>query len=213
MGTGTGAIQPYYRVALGVARACQQIGRVAPAPLFPRDAFVAVGTARRSKVGMAVWVGQMVRREVRALAYGEVSAKAGEPLAALLEWLLAACCRPDQATVHLIGAEDERGTTAVAEVRAYLEELGYRVLVHKPASIVARVARIEAALRAFPCVWIDEPGCSEGLLALEWFRPLADAQGSPKSEPGSNWAAPGGDAFGLLCEVFLAKLVADPGRC
>lgn len=206
----TGAIQPYYGEALEAARAGHQLGRVAPDPLFPKHAFVAIGAGSNRRVGLAVWVAQCLRREVRAVAYGEVTKRKDAPISGLEEWLKAAACWPPSTTVHLLALDHPQAAKVVEVAGRVLEGRKFQVETHAAVTVAARLRRIDAGLRLFPQVWIDPVCCSEGLRALEWYRPLADERGDPRAEPSSDWASLGGDAFGLMCEVFGRMLDADP---
>lgn len=210
MRTGTGLIQPYYGQALETARARHQLGRVAPDPLFPKHAFVAIGAGGRRRVSLAVWVSQCMRREVRAVAYGDVTKRQDAPTAGLEEWLRAAACWLPSTTVHLLGLDHPQAAKVVEAARRRMEAHGATVEVHAAVTVAARLRRIDAGLRLFPHVCIDPVCCAEGLSALEWYRPLADEYGEPRPEPSSDWASLGGDAFGLMCEVFAAQMAADP---
>lgn len=204
----TGTIQPYYGALLDAARAAHRVGRVGPDPLVQRHAFVSLGAMPRKRKQMAVWMAQAMRQEVRVLGYGETSADAGRSLGELLEWLRAGCCLPGRATVYLLPGIARQAEVDAEHVRAGLVAAGYEVMV-SPVGVSPGVW-LEAGLRLLPSVWIDEPCCSEGLLALQWYRPEADEFGNPGALPRADWSAGAGEAFGLMCEVFGRALAADP---
>ena len=87
---------------------------------------------------------------------------------------------------------------------AALRSAGFEVQVVPNQGKGAAKARIEAARRLWPSIWVHETTCSPGLDALGWYHEKRDPNRDVGLGPEHDWASHGADAFGLMCVDYEA---------
>lgn len=185
----------YYAKELAQARAQRRIGRVSADPLLQLRAYVDVGGTGAAADAFAVWVAQVVGREIRVLDYYEA---VGQPLAAHVAWMRSRGYEPGKLKIVLPhdGASNDKVYNVSYE--SALRAAGYDVQVVPNQGRGAAAARIEAARRWFGSCWFNEETTSPGLDALGWYHERRDEQRGIGLGPDHDWSSHAADAFGLL---------------
>lgn len=186
----------YYAKELTAARTAGRIGRVSADPLMTLRAFFDIGGTGAKADAVAIWVAQIIGKEVRALDYYEA---VGQPLATHVAWL-----RDNgygKASIWLPHDGDTNDKVYDVSYASALRQAGFTVEVVPNQGKGAAAARIESARRLFPSIWFNEPTCSAGLDALGWYHEKKDEARNIGLGPEHDWSSHGADAFGLMCVV------------
>lgn len=186
----------YFARDLAEARNAKRIGHVAPDPLMTvRLHFDIGGTGTRADA-VAIWAGQFIGSEIRAIDYYEA---VGQPLATHLAWLRERDYTPRKAQIYL--PHDGRQNDKVYDVsyESAIRQAGYHVTVVPNQGKGAAAKRIETARRYFPAIRFNEETCKPGLDALGWYHEKRDEVRGIGLGPEHDWASHGADAFGLMC--------------
>lgn len=183
----------YYAEALLKAKRDGRIGRLAADPLMTLRCWWDIGGTGAKADACAIWVGQFIGHEVRALDYYE---RRGQPLASHIEWLRdsgygkAFCVLPHD------GAANDKVYQVSYE--SALRAAGFEVRVIPNMGAGAASRRIEAARRLFPSIWFNEDKTAGGRDALGWYHAKQDENRGIDLGPEHDWASHGSDAFGLM---------------
>jgi phage terminase large subunit len=179
----------YYAASLASARSQKRIGPLSVDPLMEFWAFWDIGTRDHT----AIWIVQFIGGRIHCVDYYEAS---GQPLATHLTWLRdngygnAICVLPhDGVQVNHLTAH---------RYIDHILEAGFRAEYVRNQGKGAAMARVDAARRLFPAVWIDPEHCEGGLLALAAYHEKKDEKREIGLGPEHDWSSHGADAFGLM---------------
>ena len=187
----------YYAAQIAEMKAQGRLGRVSADPLMQIRAVWDIGGTGAKADACAIWICQYVGREVRALSYYEAQ---GQPLATHIAWLRregygeALCVLPHD------GATNDRVYDVSYE--SALREAGFEVVVVKNQGKGAAMARIEAARRLFPSIWVNEETTRGGMDAIGAYHAKLDEARGVDLGPEHDWSSHGADAFGLMCVAY-----------
>jgi phage terminase large subunit len=90
-----------------------------------------------------------------------------------------------------------------------LGRAGFSTVVVENQGTGAAMARIEAARRLFPSIWINEATTRDGMEALGAYHAKIDEHRGADLGPDHDWASHAADAFGLMC---LSYELPRPGK-
>lgn len=186
----------YYATSINRARDDKRIGRVGPDPLMTYHLFFDIGGTGAKADALAIWAGQIIGKEVRALKYYEAI---GQPLATHVAWMRERGYEPSNTQIWLPHDGEKNDTVYDVSYESALKGLGYRVEVVPNQGKGAAMKRVEIARRVFPSVWFDEEGTAGGLEALGWYHEKIDEKRGIGLGPEHDWSSHGSDAFGLMC--------------
>jgi len=190
----------YYAAALQEAAKEGRIGRVTKDPLMAVRAYVDIGGTGAKADAYAMWICQFVGREIRVLDYYEA---VGQPLGVHIEWLRERGWGKANIYLPHDGATHDRVYDVSFE--SAFRGAGFDVEVIPNQGPGAARARIEAARRRFPSIWINEETTEAGRDALGWYH-------EKRSEdvrdvglgPEHDWSSHSADAWGLMCVAYEA---------
>jgi phage terminase large subunit len=192
----------YYAGVLADARKAGRIGFVDRDPIAQVYAFWDIGV----RDATAIWICQIIGREIRVLDYYEA---VGQPLAAHLEWLRhygwgnALCVLPHDG--------NKANEVTAQRFEDHVRQGGFNVVTVPNQGKGAALQRIEAARRVFGRCWFDQDACNGGLKALGAYHEKRDEQRNIGLGPNHDWASHGADAFGLMAVyINLADRPDDP---
>ena len=189
----------YYAAQLTQARNEGRIGRVAADPLMTIRLFADIGGTGARADSFVFGAAQFIAREIRWLDHYEVQ---GQPIGAHLSWARSKGYTPERAQIWL--PHDGASNDKVYDVSyaSALREAGYEVTVVPNQGKGAAAARIEAARRLWPSVWINE-ATTQGLIdALGAYHERKDADRGIGLGPEHDWASHSADAFGLMAVAY-----------
>jgi phage terminase large subunit len=195
----------YYAQSINEAKRAKRIGRVSPDPLLSYHAFWDIGGTGARADAVAIWIMQVVGREIRALNYYEA---VGQPLASHLNWLRENDYLPKRCQIWLPhdGANNEKVYDISYE--SAIKAAGYQVTVVPNQGKGAAKQRIEAGRRQFPSIWFNQETTQNGLDALGWYHEKKDDARGMGLGPEHDWSSHGADAFGLAC-ICADKIFAE----
>jgi phage terminase large subunit len=204
----------YYARSLSEARLAGRIGRVAPDPLMTYRLFFDIGGTGAKADAVAIWVAQVLGKEIRAIDYYEAS---GQPLATHLSWMRERGYVPAKAQVWLPHDGETHDKVHDVSYASAIKAAGYDVTVVPNQGKGAAKARIEAGRRYFPSIWFNESTTQGGIDALGWYHEKQDDKRDIGLGPEHDWASHAADAFGLMCvaaERIMneSRPIADPYR-
>ena len=202
----------YFAACLTAARAAGRIGRVAPDPLMKTHLFFDIGGTGLRADAVAIWAGQTIGKEMRALNYYEAS---GQPLATHLHWMREQGYEPKQTQIWLPHDGETNDKVFDVSYASAFKAAGYEVETVPNQGKGAAKTRIEAARRLFSSVYFNEATTGPGLDALGWYHEKKDEHRQIGLGPEHDWSSHGADAFGLKCIVAEkimkpAVRIADP---
>jgi phage terminase large subunit len=187
----------YFAKCLTKAKQEGRIGRVSADPLMSYRAYWDIGGTGAKADACAIWVAQIIGREIRVLDYHEA---VGQPLAYHVQWLRnqgyekAECFLPHDGVksdfVHQVSYESA------------LREAGFSVTVIPNQGAGAATQRIEATRRRFPMIWFNEATTEAGRDALGFYHEKKDEARNVGLGPDHDWSSHGADAFGLMCVAY-----------
>jgi hypothetical protein len=182
----------YFADAIAAMRSERRYGKLGRDALLPVRAFFDIGGTGAKADARAIWLAQVVGREIRVLDWRE---SVGQPLAADVEWLRSL----DYGLRHVVLPHDGATNDRVYAVsyQSALEAAGFDVTVIPNQGAGAAMMRIEAVRRVFPQVWMDER-CEGGLAALSAYHERRDDKRNVGLGPNHDWASHSADAFGLM---------------
>jgi phage terminase large subunit len=186
----------YYAKSINQSRQAGRIGRVSADPLMTIRLFFDIGGTGARADAVAIWAGQFIGKEIRAVNYYEA---VGQPLATHLQWMREQGYMPKKAQVWLPHDGETNDKVFDVSYRSAIEAAGYDVTVVPNQGKGAAKARIEAGRRYFPSIWFNESTTQAGLDALGWYHEKKDENRSIGLGPEHDWASHGADAFGLMC--------------
>ena len=179
----------YYAKELTAARKDGRIGFVERDPIAQVYAFWDIGV----RDATAIWIVQIIGREIRILDYYEA---VGQPLAAHLEWLRfnnygrALCVLPHDG--------NQSNEITAQRFQDHVRAGGFDVVTVPNQGKGAALQRIEASRRLFTRCWFNEDTTRGGLKALAAYHEKRDEQRNIGLGPDHDWASHGADAFGLM---------------
>ena len=195
----------YYALQIATMKGEGRLGRVARDPLMKYRTWWDIGGSGAKADACAIWVGQFVGREIRVLDYYEAQ---GQPLAAHVHWLRskgysdALCVLP----------HDGRTNDRVFDVsyESALSHAGFSTVVVENQGTGAAMARIEAARRLFPQIWVNEATTRDGMEALGSYHAKIDEHRGADLGPDHGWESHAADAFGLMCLSYELPRAGRP---
>lgn len=189
----------YYAKSITQARSDGRIGRVGADPLMTYRAFCDIGGTGAMADAFTIWIAQFIGREIRVLNYYE---SVGQPVQAHVQWLRDGGYLGNNTTIWLPHDGDTQEKVYDVSYRRAFESLGYAVEVVPNQGKGAASARIRAAQRVFPSMWINEVLCAAGLEAIGWYHEKRDEKREIGLGPDHDWSSHGADSFGLMAVVY-----------
>lgn len=187
----------YYAKRLTDARSDGRIGRVAEDPLMTKYAVWDIGGTGRKSDATAIWIVQFIGKEVRLLNYYEAQ---GQDLATHINWLRSKGYGNANCKLPHDGATNDKVYDVSYE--SALRQAGFEVEVIPNQGKGAAMARVDAARRMFPSVWINKETCEAGLDALGWYHEKIDESRQIGLGPDHDWSSHCADAFGLIAVIY-----------
>lgn len=199
----------YFAKQLAIARQENRIGKVPRDPLMATYAFFDIGGTGAKADACAIWIIQIVGKEIRVIDYYEA---VGQELSDHVAWLRAGGY--EKANVYLPHDGVKKDSVYRVSYESELRKAGFHVEVVPNAGTGAAMQRVEAIRRVFPNVWIDEKNCSAGLDALGWYHEKKDETRDVGLGPEHDWSSHGSDSFGLMALVYekLGKARRKTGK-
>jgi phage terminase large subunit len=191
----------YYAKSITQAKSEGRIGRVGPDPLMTYRAFCDIGGTGAKADAFTIWVAQFIGMERRVLKYYEA---VGQPAAAHMTWLRDNGYTGSNTTIWLPHDGDTQDKVFDVSYKKAFEGAGYAVEVVPNQGKGAAMARVRAAQRVFPSMWIDAEGCAAGLEAIGWYHEKQDEKREIGLGPEHDWSSHGADSFGLMAVVSEA---------
>lgn len=196
----------YFAASLLKAREEGRIGRVPADPLMSKRVFCDIGGTGARADAFTMWVAQFIGREVRVLDYYEAI---GQPIEAHLAWLRKRGYSEGNAGIWLPHDGKTQDRVHDASYEGAFKAAQYEVVVVENQGKGAASARIEAARRVFPQIWINEETCGGGIDALGWYHEKWDKERDIGLGPEHDWSSHGADSFGLMCVAYEAPKPKD----
>ena len=188
----------YYAKQLKEAEREGRICFVAPDPNMQIRAWWDIGGPGKKADAMAIWVGQYVGREIRALDYIE---GVGQVLGYYLAWFREQGWVEGKKPLMVVphdAAQTHADNPTGIDFEAQLKQAGYQTRkIHSPPGIIMQ--RITTTRRLFPRIIFNKNTTQPGREALGWFHEKWDEERNVGLGPEHDWAIHGADAFGLMC--------------
>jgi len=197
----------YYAASLTAMRGDGRLSHVAADPLMQYRAFWDIGGTGAKADHTVIWIAQFVGREIRVLDYYEAQ---GQPLATHVQWLRDSGY--DKALMVLPHDGAAHDKVYAVSYEGALQQAGFSVQVVPNQGRAAAAARIEAARRLFPRIWINEPSCMPGVDALGAYHAKRDEERMIDLGPEHDWSSHAADAFGMLCVAYEEPSVKKHDR-
>lgn len=201
----------YFTKQLAAARREGRICRVGKDPNMKLRLFVDIGGTGANADSFTMWGAQFIGREVRVLNYYE---QVGQEIGHHLQWMRKRGYLPGNTEIFLPHDGATHDKVYNVSYESALEAAGYSVTVIPNQGKGAAMARVNAARRIFPSVWINEeekkerseedkfePTTADGIEALGWYHEKWDEERDIGLGPKHDWASHGSDAFGLMAIV------------
>lgn len=195
-----------------------RLGRVAVDPNIKRRLFCDIGGTGASSDAFTMWGAQFIGKEVRVHNYHEA---VGQEVGYHLLWMTEHGYTPQNTGIWLPHDGATHDKVYNVSYQSAFEAAGYTVEVVPNQGRGAAMARINAARRIFPSVWINDekpdPNHPEkitvanGLEALGWYHEKWDDERDVGLGPEHDWASHGSDAFGLMAIVAEDATRASSG--
>lgn len=152
----------------------------------------------------AIWVAQFVGQRINVLDYVEGR---GQELSYYINALRSRGW--DKCKVVLPHDGLHIRLEAPGSVEQQLRAAEFEVEVVPNQGKGAALARVEAARRLFPRIWVnDTPDLQPGLKALAAYHERRDDKRNVGLGPEHDWASDPADAFGLMCVAYEEPIVA-----
>ena len=198
----------YFTKQLQALRASGRLCRVAFDPLMKRRVWIDIGGTGANADAFSMWGGQFIGREVRIMDYTEA---VGQEVGHHLAWLRRKGYEPGNTEIFLPHDGATHDKVFAVSYESAFQAAGYSVTVVPNQGRGAALARVQAARRIFPSVWINlqekaeggegEVNTADGLEALGWYHEKWDEERDIGLGPEHDWASHGSDAFGLMAVV------------
>jgi phage terminase large subunit len=188
----------YFTKQLSAMKREGRLGRVAKDPNMKRRMFADIGGTGSNADAFTLWGAQFVGREVRVLDYYE---QVGQEIGHHLEWMRSKGYLPENTEIFLPHDGATHDKVFSVSYQSAFEAAGYSVTVVKNQGRGAAMARINAARRILPSVWMNEDTTRPGFEALGWYHEKWDDERDVGLGPEHDWASHGADGFGLLAVV------------
>lgn len=209
----------YFTKQITAMKAGGRLCRLGPDPLFKRRLFVDIGGTGAKSDAFTMWGAQFIGKEVRVLNYHEA---VGQEVGFHLTWMSDHGYEPNNTGIWLPHDGATHDKVFDVSYESAFTAAGYSVVVVPNQGRGAAMARIQAARRVFPSVWMhdepedeDDPGkvrVANGLEALGWYHEKWDEERDIGLGPAHDWASHGADSFGLMAIVAEDALRAkSPG--
>ncbi len=189
----------YYASHITKAREEGRIGVVGPDPLMTYRAFIDIGGTGARADAFTIWIAQFVGLQVRVLDHYEV---VGQPMSAHAAWLREHKYLPGNTKIWLPHDGSTQDRVHDVSYESAFKSIGYDVTVVPNQGRGAAKARIEAARRLWPSIWVNEQSCAGGLQALGWYHEKRDPDREIGLGPNHDWSSHSADSFGLMCVVW-----------
>lgn len=187
----------YYAQSILKAKRENRIGRVGADPLMTIRAVFDIGGTGAKADAVAIWIHQVIGREIRWLNYHEA---VGQPLAYHINWLRE---NGYEKALCILPHDGEQGDKVYkVSYESALRAAGFNVRIIENQGAGAAMKRVEAGRRLFPIMWFNQDTCQPGLDALGWYHEKRDEDRGIGLGPEHDWASHGSDAFGLGCVAY-----------
>ena len=195
-----GAVEgAYFAASINKAREERRIGRVGADPLMTYRAFCDIGGTGAKADAFTIWIAQFIGREIRALKYYEA---VGQPAEAHMNWLRDNRYTGTNTTIWLPHDGSTQDKVFDTSYKKAFEQAGYAVEIVPNQGKGAAMARVRAAQRVWPSIYMDEQGCTAGLEAVGWYHEKKDEKRGIGLGPLHDWSSHGADSFGMMCIVY-----------
>lgn len=188
----------YFTKQITALKATGRLGRVSFDPLMKRRLFADIGGTGRNSDAFVFWGAQFIGREVRVLDYYE---QVGQEIGHHLTWMREHGYEKTNTEIFLPHDGATHDKVFSVSYQSAFEAAGYSVTVVPNQGRGAAMARINAARRIFPAVWMNEETTTPGRESLSWYHEKWDEERDIGLGPDHDWASHGADAFGLLAVV------------
>lgn len=197
----------YFTKQLAALKASGRLGRVPFDPNMTRRLFADIGGTGVNSDAFVFWGAQFIGREIRVRDYYE---QVGQEVGHHLTWMREHDYLPENTEIFLPHDGETKDMVFNVSFQSAFEGAGYTVTVVPNQGRGAAIARINAARRIFPSVWMDEATTEPGVEALGYYHEKWDDERDIGLGPEHDWASHGADGFGLLAVVAEASMRA-PG--
>lgn len=195
----------YYAKGLTQAKAEHRICRLQPDPLMTLRAYWDIGGTGAKADACAIWIGQIIGKEARAVDYYEA---VGQPLATHIQWLRANGYEKALCILPHDGASHDKVFQVSYESTLRDAQFDVRVIPNMGAGAANR--RIEAVRRMLPNAWFDEEKTQGGRDALGFYHEKRDDMRQIGLGPAHDWSSHGADAYGLFAVDYADQPAAAP---
>ena len=199
----------YYVKQMLQAREQRRIGNVAADQLMSYHAFCDLGGTGARADAFAMWVVQLIGREIRVLNYYEA---VGQELSAHIIWLRDNGYSEKRCQIWLPHDGETNDKVFDVSFASSFRKAGYKVETVPNQGKGAAKQRMESTRRIFPLCWFHEPTTEGGLEALGWYHEKIDPIRNIGLGPNHDWSSHGCDAFGLLAVVYEQQFQKEQNR-
>jgi phage terminase large subunit len=197
----------YFTKQIAAMKREGRLSRVAIDPNMKRRLFADIGGTGSNSDAFTLWGAQFIGREIRVHHYHEA---VGQEVGYHLQWMREHGYQPENTEIWLPHDGATHDKVFNVSYQSALEAAGYTVTVVPNQGRGAAMARINAARRVFPSVWVNEATTAPGMEALGWYHEKWDEERDIGLGPEHDWASHGSDAWGLMAVV--AEDAMRPGR-
>lgn len=208
----------YFTKQIGAMKRERRYGPLGIDPLMKRRLFVDIGGTGARADAFSMWGAQFVGLQVRVNDYYE---KVGQDIGVHLEWMRRRGYTPANTEIFLPHDGATHDKVYSVSYQSAFEAAGYSVSVVPNQGQGAAMARVNAARRMFPSVWLNddrgravvagaeaetefEATTETGLDALGWYHEKWDDERDIGLGPDHDWASHAADAWGLMAVVWEA---------
>ena len=188
----------YFTKQLAAMKQEGRLSRVAIDPNMKRRLFVDIGGTGANSDAFTMWGAQFIGREVRTHHYYET---VGQDVGYHLTWMRENGYVENNTEIFLPHDGATHDKVINVSYESALTAAGYSVTVIPNQGRGAAMARVNAARRIFPSVWMNEERTTAGVEALGWYHEKWDEERDIGLGPSHDWASHGSDAFGLMAIV------------
>ena len=188
----------YFTKQISAMKREGRLCRVAIDPNMKRRLFVDIGGTGVNADAFTMWGAQFIGREVRVLDYYEV---VGQEIGYHLAWMREKKYLPEDTEAFLPHDGATHDKVFSVSYQSAFEAAGYNVTVVPNQGRGAAIARVNAARRMFPSVWMNESTTVSGVEALGWYHEKWDEERDVGLGPCHDWASHGADSYGLMAVV------------
>jgi phage terminase large subunit len=188
----------YFTKQLTALKASGRLGRVPADPLIKRRLFVDIGGTGARSDAFTMWGAQFIGKEVRVLDYYEA---VGQEVGYHLNWMREHGYDEKNTGIWLPHDGATHDKVYDVSYQSAFEAAKYSVEVVPNQGRGAAIARINAARRIFPSVWMNEATTGPGVEALGWYHEKWDDERDIGLGPEHDWASHGADSYGLMAIV------------